>query len=111
VAIEDSQVTNVGAQIQARAFGAATVAPQTKPVWGLAEKQPGFSGSAYVEWQYSDVPDPPVENVPPSKQFDPHECPRREPAAQLQLREFLEDGVVNQHCEGICEGVREGLCD
>jgi hypothetical protein len=60
VAIGDAQVTNVGAQIQARAFGASTVAPQTKPVWGVEEKQPGFVGSAYVEWQYTDVPTEPV---------------------------------------------------
>jgi hypothetical protein len=110
VAIEDAQVTNVGAQIQARAFGAATVAPQTKPVWGVEEKQPGFVGNAYVEWQYSDVPDPPVENVPPNKDLDPHECPRRQPAAQEQLRDFLETGVVNQYCDGICEDVRANIC-
>lgn len=110
VAIEDAQVTNVGAQIQARAFGAATVAPQTKPVWGLEEKQPGFVGNAYVEWQYSDVPDPPVENVPPNKDLDPHECPRRQPQAQEQLRDFLETGVVNQYCDGICEDVRANIC-
>ena len=110
VAIGDAQVTNVGAQIQARAFGASTVAPQTKPVWGVEEKQPGFMGSAYVEWKYSDVPDDPVSNVPPSAQHDPHECPRREPAAQQQLRDFLEEGVVNQYCEGKCEGVREVTC-
>ena len=110
VAIEDAQVTNVGAQIQARAFGAATVAPQTKPVWGLEEKQPGFSGNAYVEWQYSDVPDPPVENTPPDGDLDPHECPRRQPQAQEQLRDFLETGVVNQYCDGICEDVRANVC-
>lgn len=110
VAIEDSQVTNVGAQIQARAFGAATVAPQTKPVWGLEEKQPGFVGNAYVEWQYSDVPDPPVENRPPGKDLDPHECPRRQPQAQEQLHDFLETGVVNQYCDGICEDVRANIC-
>jgi hypothetical protein len=110
VAIGDAQVTDVGAQIQARAFGAATVAPQTRPVWGVEEKPPGFTGSAYVEWSYSDVPPPPTENVPPSKADDPHECPRREPAAQQQLRDFLEDGVVHQYCEGKCEGVRAQTC-
>ncbi len=110
VAIGDAQVTNVGAQIQARAFGAATVAPQTKPVWGVEEKQPGFSGSAYVEWNYTDVPPAPVSNEPPSSDFDPHECPRREPAAQKQLRDFLEEGVVNQYCDGICEGLRQETC-
>ncbi len=110
VAIGDAQVSNVGAQIQARAFAASTVAPQTKPVWGVEEKAPGFTGSAYVEWRYSDVPAAPTDNTPPSKDHDPHECPRREPAAQQQLRDFLEEGVVNQYCEGICEGVRAVTC-
>ena len=110
VAIGDAQVSNVGAQIQARAFGASTVAPQTKPVWGVEEKQPGFTGSAYVEWRYTDVPPEPVTNEPPSSEHDPHECPRREAAAQEQLRDFLEDGVVNQYCDGVCEGLREKTC-
>ena len=110
VAIGDAQVSNVGAQIQARAFGASTVAPQTKPVFGVEEKPPGFVGSAYVEWKYTDVPDEPVDNTPPDADFDPHECPRRELAAQQQLRDFLEEGVVNQYCEGICEGLRAVTC-
>lgn len=110
VAIGDAQVTNVGAQIQARAFQASTVAPQTKPVWGVEEKQPGFSGNAYVEWKYTDVPDAPTDNTPPDTDSDPHECPRRELAAQKQLRDFLEDGVVNQYCDGICQGVRADTC-
>ncbi len=110
VAIGDAQVSNVGAQIQARAFGASTVAPQTKPVWGVEEKAPGFTGSAYVEWRYTDVPEEPFTNLPPDSASDPHECPRREPAAQQQLRDFLEEGVVNQYCDGICEGLRDKTC-
>lgn len=110
VAIGDAQVTGLGAHIQARAFGASTVAPQTRPIFGVEEKQPGFSGSALVEWRYSDVPDPPAENLPPGGDTDPHECPRREAAAQQQLRDFLETGVVNQYCEGKCEGLRSVTC-
>lgn len=110
VAIGDAQVTTLGAHVQARAFGAATVAPQTRPVWGVDEKKPGFVGSALVEWRYADVPPEPTDNVPPNKAFDPHECPRREAAAQQQLRDFLEAGVVNQYCDGVCEGLREVTC-
>ncbi len=110
VAIGDAQVTNIGAHIQARAFGASTVAPQFRPIFGVEEKAPGFTGSAFVEWHYTDVPEEPAENVPPNKDADPHECPRREAAAQQQLRDFLEDGVVNQYCEGVCEGLRQVTC-
>lgn len=110
VAIGDAQVTNLGAHIQARAFGASTIAPQFRPIFGLEERAPGFKGSAFVEWHYTDVPEEPTDNVPPSKDADPHECPRREAAAQQQLRDFLEEGVVNQYCDGVCEGLRQATC-
>jgi len=86
------------------------VAPQLRPIFGVEEKAPGFSGSAFVEWNDTDVPAAPVTNVPPTKDADPHECPRREAAAQLQLRDFIEEGVVNQYCDGVCEGLRQATC-
>ena len=52
----------------------------------------------------------PSEGVPPEKEGDTHECPRREPAAQDQLRDFLETGVINQYCEGTCENLRVDVC-
>lgn len=111
VAVGDAQVTTLGAHIQARAYGAQRVAPSYRPIWGVEEAEAPFSGSAIVEWFYSDGSEEPVDNTPPSADGDTHECPRREPAAQAQLRAFLEDGVIEQHCEGVCEGVREGFCD
>ena len=110
VAIGDAQVSTLGAHIQARAFGASTVAPQFRPIFGVEEQPPGFTGSAFVEWHYTDVPPEPTQNLPPNKDADPHECPRREAAAQSQLRDFLEEGVVNQYCEGVCEGLRQVTC-
>ena len=59
---------------------------------------------------WENVPEAPATNEPPDSQFDPHECPRREAAAQQQLRDFLEDGTVNQYCDGICEGLRQKTC-
>ena len=111
VGIGDAQVTTLGAHIMARAYGASLVTPQTREIWGLSEQTAPFEGSALVEWYYPDGSEEPVESVPPSKDGDTHECPRREPAAQDQLRDFLEDGVVNQYCDGVCEGVRAGFCD
>jgi len=111
VAIGDAQVNTLGAHVMARAYGAKTVAPQTRPIWGIEEAEPGFSGSAVVEWFYPDGATEPFENVPPDKTLDTHECPRREPAAQQQIRDFFDLGVVNQHCDGPCEGIRQGFCD
>ncbi len=119
VAIYDNQVTTLGAHIQARAYGARTIAPQARPIWGVEEVpatdgQP-WTGSALVEWEYSDLPPEPFEPIPPGDESeqagaDPHECPRREAAAQQQLRRFLEDGEVVQTCDGRCVGVRAETC-
>ncbi len=110
VAIGDAQVTPLGAEFMARAYGAMTVAPETRPIWGVEEAQPGFSGSAIVEWEYTDVPEAPVENLPPDTEHDPHECPRRELSGQAQIRDFFEGGTVEQHCDGPCVGLREDVC-
>lgn len=101
VAIGDAQVTTLGAHYQARAYGASTVAPQTRPIWGIEEAAAPFSGPALVEWKYLDVPDEPLVGLPPDGP-DTHECPRREPAAQDQLNAFLRTGVVEQFCDGAC---------
>lgn len=111
VGIGDAQVTSLGSHIMARAYGAKTVAPETRPIWGVEEAAPGFTGSALVEYEYTDVPAEPVENVPPDKDFDTHECPRREASGQAQIIDFLTSGTVNQYCDGACISLREGLCD
>lgn len=110
-AIGDAQVTPLGAHVMARAFGARTIAPQTRPIWGVEETASGWTGSAIVEWAYSDVPEVPLLNVPPNADFDTHECPRRQPEAQAQIVDFLTTGVVNHTCDGPCVALREGLCD
>ncbi|HMV67638.1 MAG TPA: hypothetical protein PKA64_12370 [Myxococcota bacterium] len=103
VAIGDNQVTTLGAEFEARAFGATLVDPPAREVWGLDVAQAPFTGSALVEWSYEDGPAEPVIGLPPGDP-DPHECPRRERAAQDQLRAFLETGVVEQTCDGVCSG-------
>lgn len=110
-AIGDAQVTPLGAHVMARSFGARTIAPQTRPIWGVEEAASGWTGSAIVEWEYSDVPEAPIENLPPDEAFDTHECPRRQPEAQAQIIDFLLTGVVNQTCVGPCVATRAGLCD
>lgn len=100
VGVHDSQVTTLGAHIMARAYGAALVDPAVRAPWGIEVKEPGFTGSALVEFAYTDVPEEPFANIPPDGDFDTHECPRREPAGQRQIVDFLEQGVVNHYCDG-----------
>jgi hypothetical protein len=111
VAINDNQVTTLGAHYQARAYGAKTLAPAVRPIWGVDEVQAPYSdGAVLVEWRYTDTPEEPVLGVPPDGP-DTHECPRRERAAQDQMRTFLETGVVEQTCpEGGCVGLQAVTC-
>ena len=111
VGIGDAQVTTLGAHLMARAYGAPSLAPAVRPIWGVDEVAAPVSGSALVEWYYPDGATEPVENIPPDKDADTHECPRRERAAQEQIRTFFDSGRIEQFCAGTCEGVREGFCD
>lgn len=109
-AIGDSQVATLGGHWLARAVGASTIAPQTRPIFGVPEVAGGHEGSALVEWTYTDVPPEPVENLPPALDFDTHECPRRQVDGQRQVIEFLESGAVLQTCDGPCTATRAGTC-
>lgn len=110
-AIGDYQVTTIAGHQQARMYGARTVAPQTRPIFGIEEAEAPFVGSAIVEWSYADVPAAPTENVPPEDVgLDPHECPRRNPAAQAQVVHFIETGEVEQFCEGPCADLQQETC-
>ena len=109
-ALGDAQVSPLGAEFLARGVGASTVAPETRPLEGVDELAPGFAGSALVEWSYTDVPDAPIVNLPPENDLDTHECPRRQPEAQAQLRDFLLTGKIEQHCDGACEALRTDVC-
>jgi hypothetical protein len=111
VAVGDAQVSTLGAQLAARAWGASTVGEPVRPIWGVPEVAGAHEGSALIEWEYADVPPEPLENLPPEGEADPHECPRREPAGQDQLSLFLETGTVEPTCVGPCLSVRAGLCD
>jgi len=105
VAIGDNQVTTLGAHVSARAYGAVTLSPTVRPIWGVEEVEGPVESSVLVEWNYpeTDVTEP-EENIPPGPE-DTHECPRREPAAQEQLDRFLRTGVIEQTCDGVCEDV------
>lgn len=79
-------------------------APPAPPVPGHPDATYRWDGSALVVWDSGNVQSPPG-NVPPTtndnpelqpcpsgRGGDPHECPRRDPAARLQKSEFLATG-------------------
>lgn len=122
VGLGDHQVANITADVEARTIGAFTnrpgIAPgrsfEQEPLWGIpsipAFATTPFGGSAIVYWDRGEyeattnptgTPLPPVENVPPRAGQDPHEFPRRTPAARQQKSEFLKlGGKVVDTCGG-----------
>jgi hypothetical protein len=113
VAFGDHQVTQYQADVEARTIGASLHVPvlapgrslQTKPSWGIPPigAYP-FGGSAIVYWDAgaARVAAPPLENVPNRALEDPHEYPRRTPAARQQKSDFLAPGGgVTDVCGGM----------
>lgn len=106
LAIGDAQVTTLAGHVQARAFGATTVAPQTREIYGVEEREAPFTGSALVEFEYTDLPPEPETPTPTNPDTDPHECPRRSKVAQEQVAHYLRTGEVIHTCEGRCTDVQ-----
>jgi hypothetical protein len=112
VAFGDHQVTQYQADVMARTVGArihtpvlaAGRSPQRRPSWGIPALPSGpWSGSAIVYWDSgaSVVGAPPLSNTPNRSGADPHEHPRRTPAARAQKAAFLQDGgTVVDTCGG-----------
>ena len=110
VAFGDHQVSPDAANIQARTIGARIHAPTVTPgrlpyvepeYWGIEpiESYP-YGGSAIVVWD-SGVPAPPLVNLAPGGEHDPHGDPRNDPEARVQKSEFLKpDGAVIDVCGG-----------
>jgi len=101
-ALGDAEVTPLAAQLMARAYNCSTVVPETRSIFGVSEKVAPFVGSAIVEWKYDDTPPVPDQDIPPTGK-NTHECPRRMREAQNQIKKFLEEGLIEQYCSGICE--------
>jgi hypothetical protein len=109
VAFGDQQVSPYTADVEARTIGARihwpAVAegrlPDVEPYWGIEriDRYP-YDGSAIVIWD-SGAAAVPIGNVAPREGRDPHEDPRRDPAAQRQKSAFLRTGgVVIDVCGG-----------
>ncbi len=110
VAFGDHQVADVAAEIEARTIGARLLQPALAPGRHMSGSKAFFAlpsipslpfpGSAMVYWD-SGSPTAPTNNTPPRAGKDPHERPRRQPAARVQKSEFLRaNGVVIDVCGG-----------
>ena len=100
-AIGDAQVPTLAGQNLARAYGASLVDPPTRDVWGLDTQTAPFEGSALVEFDFG--VEEPTNCVPSDDETDTHEDARRVVVGQDQIRTFLEEGIVEQYCDGPCD--------
>lgn len=104
VGIGDYQVTPLGAHLIARSVKAKSVAPAARPIFGIEEATPPFSGSAIMEFDFG-LPPAPVGDTPnygPDAD-DPHGKVRSLAAAIDQEDAFFRTGVVEATCEGVCD--------
>jgi hypothetical protein len=104
VAIGDYQVTPLGAHLIARAVGAKNVTPANRPIFGIEDAAPPFTGSGIMEFSFG-LPEAPLTNVPPvgNPDDDPHDKVRVLPAAIDQTDTFLRTGTIAPACTGPCD--------
>jgi pimeloyl-ACP methyl ester carboxylesterase len=100
IAVGDSQVANLAAEIQARTLGLGLLAPSAKPVWGLEPVSEG-ADAALVAWDLERTP-PPDTNATPPTDNDVHGDVRFLPENQEQTDAFLKTGKVKNTCGGPC---------
>ncbi len=99
VAVNDSQVPNVGSDMMARALNTPLMTPTSREVWGLPTVT-GDDGatSAYVYYDF-DRPLGVTGNVPPPDDNDVHGDLRFLIASQLQIDAFFHpDGTIQDFC-------------
>lgn len=100
--VNDSQVPNIGTEVQVRSLGIPAVAPSAVPAFQIPEMEAPFDGSAYVPYDVDGVASP-LTNTPPTVENGVHEAVRRLTAAQDQINAFLRpDGRVENFCDGAC---------
>ncbi len=112
VGVGDHQVTNFSAETMARTVGAGIHNPivyegrwpGVDVGWNLPPMTYPWTDSALVYWDSGPIRDggtlgtnvPPIENIPNRDGEDPHELPRRTPAEQQMVSDFLQpDNVSN----------------
>jgi hypothetical protein len=100
--VYDSQVANIGTEIQVRSMGIPALAPSVLPLFQVPEMEAPFDGSAFVPYDVNAVPAP-TTNTPPAEDNGVHEAVRRLNAARRQIDAFLRpDGMIRNYCNGPC---------
>ncbi|MBK7586633.1 MAG: hypothetical protein IPI67_41410 [Myxococcales bacterium] len=100
IAVGDSQVANLAAEIQARTLELPLLSPSSKSVWGLSESSGGVD-NAIAFWDLVREP-PPETNATPTTDNKVHGDIRKHPLNQEQTDVFLKTGKATNPCGGPC---------
>jgi hypothetical protein len=100
IAVGDSQVANLAAEIQARTMGIPLLVPSAKDVQ-LLEPSEGDAENAIAFWDLVREP-PPETNATPVEDNEVHGDIRKHPLNQEQTDTFLRTGLAQNPCGGPC---------
>lgn len=100
----DNAVPNLGTYFHARAVGLAVLSPSPKVPWGLDEVS-GTPSSALALYDFKLGND---DEFYRAADFSPTETPvhdsvRRLGAVKRQVAGFLNEGVIRNECDGVCD--------
>jgi len=100
IAVGDSQVSNLAAEIQARTMNIPLLVPSALDVWGL-DTTTGGADNAIAFWDLGREK-PPETNATPAEDNDVHGDIRKLPQNQEQTDTFLKTGKAENPCGGPC---------
>ncbi len=109
MAVNDTSVTNLATEAQARVMNLPVLSPSVRIGWGLEGASAPQSSALVV---YDEHPDPPAPttNIRNINGNDTHTTMRTRNAAVEQIQTYLETGEVVDTCGGACD-CATGACD
>lgn len=109
MALDDSQVSNILTEWMARTAGVSLITPTAKSIYGLPtvtaplpDGAPETLMGAMSVYDLKVTPSPPG-NLPPAVDNKAHQDVRDLEAYREQVIRFLDDGVMIQSCDGVCD--------
>ncbi len=99
--IGDAYVPAIGAHTMARAYGATSILPANRSLWGIEEAAAPFVGSAFIEWDFGI--DDPLEPVPADGEAGVHWAVTGREDAKRLVGHWLATGEAIAPCDGACD--------
>lgn len=99
--LSDTFVPNFASALHARALGLSLTTPSVREPWGIPKADaPTNRGLTIIDYGFDEAWTPIAE--PPETENSTHHAVRRTPEARVQVRTFLETGLIEHPCDGPC---------